>query len=44
MICGYVYDPIKGDGTNPAKTKFEDLPEDWKCPICRAGKSQFIAV
>ncbi|MDR2855117.1 MAG: rubredoxin [Methanomicrobiales archaeon] len=44
MICGYVYDPAKGDGTNPAGTSFEDLPDDWKCPICRAAKGQFIAV
>jgi len=42
-ICGYVYDPEKGDpesGTPPG-TAFEDLPEDWTCPICGADKSQF---
>ena len=34
--CGYVYDPEKGDpehGIAPG-TKWEDVPEDWLCPIC----------
>jgi rubredoxin len=44
MICGYVYDPIKGEGTNPPETPFEKLPDDWKCPICRASKAQFMTV
>ena len=35
-ICGYVYDPAEHDGV-----AFEDLPEDWKCPRCRQGKSKF---
>ena len=41
--CGYVYNPEKGDrkGKIPAGTKFEDLPEDWKCPVCGAGKKFF---
>jgi rubredoxin len=42
--CGYVYDPDKGDragGINPG-TLFEDLPDDWVCPICKAGKNGFI--
>lgn len=34
-ICGYVYDPSENDGV-----AFEDLPEDWVCPICGAGKEQ----
>ena len=40
-ICGYVYDPEQGDpdnGIDPG-TKFEDVPDDWTCPICGAGKS-----
>ena len=44
--CGYVYDPEKGDpkhGIEPG-TKFEDLPEDWKCPRCRKDKEQFKPV
>ena len=42
-VCGYVYDPEKGDpenGVNPG-TKFEDVPEDWLCPVCGVGKDQF---
>ena len=33
--CGYVYDP---DGVC---TRFEDLPEDWTCPVCGASKKNF---
>lgn len=42
-VCGYVYDPAEGDadGGIPAGTPFEDLPGDWVCPICGAGKEQF---
>jgi rubredoxin len=42
-ICGYVYDPANGDPDNGIApgTKFEDLPEDWVCPICGAEKSDF---
>ena len=38
--CGYVYDPDKGDAKSGIKpvTLFEDLPENWVCPICDAGK------
>ncbi|MEZ0328721.1 MAG: rubredoxin [Dissulfuribacterales bacterium] len=41
--CGYIYDPDRGDrkGKIPKGTKFEDLPDDWKCPVCGAGKSMF---
>lgn len=42
-VCGYIYDPEKGDpenGVDPG-TKFEDLPDDWVCPICGADKDQF---
>ena len=43
QICGYVYDPEKGDPENDIApgTKFEDLPDDWVCPICGAGKDDF---
>jgi rubredoxin len=43
LICGYVYDPEKGDPENGVKpgTKFEDLPDDWTCPVCGASKDQF---
>ncbi|MDQ7031604.1 MAG: rubredoxin [Desulfonauticus sp.] len=42
-ICGYVYDPKKGDSDNGVapNTKFEDVPEDWVCPVCGAPKEQF---
>ena len=42
-VCGYVYDPEKGDpdgGIEPG-TAFEDIPEDWVCPVCGVGKDQF---
>lgn len=42
-ICGYVYDPAEGDPDNDVApgTKFEDVPEDWVCPVCGAGKEDF---
>ncbi|MDY6932798.1 MAG: flavin reductase [Spirochaetota bacterium] len=42
-VCGYVYEPGKGDpesGVAPG-TSFADLPADWVCPICGAGKDKF---
>jgi len=41
--CGYIYNPDKGDrkGKIPKGTQFSDLPEDWKCPICGAGRKMF---
>ena len=42
-ICGYVYDPEQGDpdsGVAPG-TKWEDVPDDWQCPVCGASKSDF---
>ncbi|MEW6137679.1 MAG: rubredoxin [Thermodesulfobacteriota bacterium] len=43
QVCGYVYDPAVGDPDNgvPAGTAFEDLPDDWVCPVCGADKSSF---
>ena len=41
--CGYIYDPEVGDpegGIAPG-TKWEDIPEDWVCPICGLGKDSF---
>ncbi len=42
-VCGYVYDPANGDPENgvPPGTRFEDLPDDWHCPVCGAEKFQF---
>lgn len=42
-VCGYVYDPSVGDpehGIAPG-TAFEDLPEDYVCPLCGVGKEDF---
>ncbi len=42
-VCGYVYDPEKGDDERgiAGGTKFDDLPDDWTCPVCGAAKSMF---
>ncbi|MEM2135613.1 MAG: rubredoxin [Candidatus Freyarchaeota archaeon] len=42
-VCDYVYDPEIGDpdGGIPPGTAFEDLPEDWVCPVCGASKDMF---
>ncbi|MBE6679135.1 MAG: rubredoxin [Ruminococcaceae bacterium] len=44
-VCGYVYDEELGDPDNgiEAGTKWEDLPEDFECPLCGVGKDQFSA-
>lgn len=42
--CGWVYDPSVGceeQGIAPG-TAFEDLPDDFVCPICGAGKEEFV--
>jgi len=43
IICGFIYNPTEGDPTKniPPGTKFEDLPDDWTCPICGVGKEEF---
>ena len=46
VVCGYIYDPEEGDpesGIEPG-TPFEELPDDWVCPICGATKDQFEEV
>lgn len=42
-LCGFVYDEELGDPDNGIApgTKFEDLPEDYVCPLCGADKSMF---
>ena len=43
IACGYVYDPAEGDpdsGIRPG-TLFEEIPEDWVCPLCGVGKDSF---
>jgi rubredoxin len=41
--CAYVYDPAEGDSSGgiSSGTAFSDLPGDWVCPVCGAGKDQF---
>lgn len=42
-VCGYVYDPEVGDpegGIEPG-TAFEDISDDWVCPVCGAVKADF---
>ena len=44
QACGFVYDEDLGDpnkGITPG-TKFEDLPEDYKCDWCGVGKDMFV--
>ena len=44
--CGYIYDPETGDpdsGIAPG-TAWEDIPEDWVCPVCGLGKDAFTPV
>ena len=41
--CGYIYDPEEGDpnsGIEPG-TPFEELPDEWCCPLCGVSKDQF---
>jgi flavin reductase (DIM6/NTAB) family NADH-FMN oxidoreductase RutF/rubredoxin len=45
-VCGWVYDPAIGDpdgGIAPG-TPFDKLPDGWKCPVCGAGKADFVRV
>lgn len=42
-VCGWIYDPAVGDPDNGVApgTAFEDIPEDWVCPLCGVGKDDF---
>ena len=44
-VCGYVYDPAGGDPDNGIEpgTAWEDVAEDWVCPLCGVGKDSFSA-
>ncbi|MEB3121742.1 MAG: rubredoxin [Snowella sp.] len=44
--CGYVYVPTKGDSKAqiPPGTPFEDLPENWNCPVCSVPRKQFFNI
>jgi len=45
-VCGWIYDEALGDPDSgiAAGVKFEDLPEDFLCPLCGVGKDQFSEV
>lgn len=45
-LCGYEYDPVNGDPENGVAegTDFEDLPEDYVCPLCGASKEDFEVI
>ena len=42
-VCGYEYDEATGDAEHgiPAGTKWEELPDDFECPLCGVGKDSF---
>jgi rubredoxin len=42
-VCNYIYDPEMGDSASGIKVgiAFENLPEDWVCPVCNAPKTEF---
>ena len=46
VLCGYVYDPEIGDPEADIEpgTPFDELPEDFVCPLCGAGKDEFEAI
>ncbi len=43
VSCGFIYDPAEGDpdGGIPPGTPFEEIPNDWFCPVCGARKKDF---
>ena len=43
LACGYIYEPTKGDSETEiaAGTAFEDIPLNWRCPVCGVRKKQF---
>ncbi len=45
-VCDYIYDPEQGDPANGVApgTTWEDVPDDWLCPICGVGKDLFEEV
>lgn len=42
-VCGYIYDPSKGDTLQriPPGLEFIDLPDSWRCPVCKYQKKEF---
>jgi rubredoxin len=46
LVCNYIYDMVEGDPGQRIKpgTAFEELPDDWVCPVCAAPKNDFTEV
>jgi rubredoxin len=46
LICGWIYNEEEGlpEEGIPAGTRFADIPEDWRCPLCDVGKAEFAVV
>jgi len=45
-VCGHIYDEAEGDkdtGIAPG-TRWEDIPDDWRCPECGAEKSEYALI
>ena len=45
-VCGYIYDPEEGDPDSDISpgTPFENIPDDWLCPVCGVDKEEFEPV
>jgi len=45
-VCGYIYDPEVGDPDSDIEpgTSFDNLPDDWVCPLCGVAKDEFEKV
>ncbi len=45
-VCGYVYDPEEGDCVSDIRPglSFNDLPDEYVCPVCGAGKEEFYVL
>lgn len=43
MVCGYIFDEEEGDLSQHVEpgTLWENIPDDWVCPVCGVNKSQF---
>ncbi len=46
LICGWIYNEEDGlpDEGIAAGTRFADIPEDWRCPLCDVSKAEFAVV
>ncbi len=46
LICGWIYNEEEGlpEEGIPAGTRFAEIPEDWRCPLCDVGKAEFAVV